>query len=172
MSLRHLKFSHFALAVCAALGLAGCQQSSKPAAAPIARAATPSDDELCQKLDQALDFTYENRHLNTRDHAGWQVVHGILAFQQAYKIENNEGKLVPAIEYLMGGGRLKGFDLRLGDVLDPATGRRGVKALLDPGTKTGQGHADQWLGYMSQCAIPPEQKVMVEGQELTVRDWI
>lgn len=169
--LRRREFLCSAVAAATAWVVTGCDRTSEPKPQVVASASLPSDDELCQRIDEALDFTYEQRLLNTDDHAAWQVVHGILAFQKAYKISHN-GEKVGALDYLLDGGRLTGWTMRIGDELDPATGRRGVKAVIEPGSKTGQGHPDQWLGYMSQCGIKPDRTVVVEGQELTVQDWI
>ena len=48
---------------------------------------------------------------------------------------------------------MKGWNLRRGDLLDESTMRYGIKSLLESGTKTGQGHTDQWLGYLSDCQL-------------------
>ena len=60
----------FALASCAFLP--GCgKQAEKPIEASL-----PADDQLRDRLDHALEFTYTKRHLNTTDQAAWQIVHG------------------------------------------------------------------------------------------------
>jgi hypothetical protein len=61
--------------------------------------------------------------------------------------------------------------LRRGDLLDEATGRRGVKSLVDE-DKKGQGHVDQWLGYLSDCRLPLDQTIIVEGETHTIADYI
>jgi hypothetical protein len=48
----------------------------------------------------------------------------------------------------------------------------GVKAVVEPGTKTGQGHEDQWLGYMSQSGLALEHPLRVGTDEYTLRDLV
>jgi hypothetical protein len=59
---------------------------------------------------------------------------------------------------------LKGWDLRPGD--------KGVIAVLAPGSKEAQGHPDQWIGYLSQCNLPPDEKLVVQGKEYSLGDLI
>ena len=59
----------------------------------------------------------------------------------------------------------------LGAILDPETGRRGVKTYI-AGDKMGQGHTDQWMGYLSDCKLSLDEKIIVEGEEHTVADYI
>ena len=51
-------------------------------------------------------------------------------------------------------------------------GDHGLEAVLEAGSKTGQGHEDQWLGYLSQCGITPDEPIVVGGQTYKVRDLI
>ena len=44
--------------------------------------ALPTDEELQRQLDDVLDFTFEQRHLDLKQHAAWQILHGVLAYQQ------------------------------------------------------------------------------------------
>jgi hypothetical protein len=144
----------------------GCSRGEKPAApavTPGTAVALPSDEELHKRLDAVIEFSRDGRHLNTRDHAAWQVVHGALEFGRAFQIEH-EGKLVGALDYLMAGGKLRGWDLRKGD--------KGVVAIVEPGSKSGQGHPDQWLGYLSLCGLSPQDKLVVGGEEFTVNDLV
>src|SRR5947207_2296311 len=70
---------------------------------------TPLDEStLCEQLDRASDFAFARRHLNTADHAAWQVVHGLLLYGRDFQIKH-DGKLVGALDYLLGGGSLKGW---------------------------------------------------------------
>jgi hypothetical protein len=45
-------------------------------------------------------------------------------------------------------------------------------AVLEAGSKTGQGHQDQWLGYLSQIGLNPEEPIVVAGQTYAIRDLI
>lgn len=145
---------------CCTVSLAGC---SKPEAPQTTQAKLPSDDELRDRIDRAVDFTAANRHLDTKDQAAWQVVHGALAYGRDFQIYH-DGQLVGALDYLLGGGQLRGWVLRKGD--------HGLEAVLEAGSKTGQGHEDQWLGYLSQAGLTTDQKITVEGQDFTVNDLI
>ena len=139
--------------------LAGCSEPA-PKVEP---AKLPADDELRDRIDRALTFTRENRHLNTKDQAAWQVVHGALVYGRDFQIYH-EGELVDALDYLLKGGQLRGWTLRKGD--------RGLEAVLEAGSNTGQGHEDQWLGYLSQCGLSPDEEIVVGGETYTVRDLI
>src|SRR5947207_2567117 len=91
----------------------GCYQSNLNREVPIEAAAkadtTPDSDKVLAKLDEALDLTFEKRRLSLRDNAAWQIVHGILAFDRAFKIEDKQGQMVPALEYLLNGGEMDGW---------------------------------------------------------------
>ena len=107
----------------------------------------PDDDAVRDRIDEVLDFT-EARHLVANQHAAWQIVHGILAFGPNLRIDV-DGKLVPALDWLLSGGRLTGWNLRPTE--------HGLEAPLESGSQTGQGHEDQWLGYLCQCDLSPDQ---------------
>lgn len=112
------------------------------------------DEELKASIDKVLEFT-ERRHMNTKDHAAWQIIHGIVGFQDGLMIEH-EGKLVSALDYILDGGTLNGFTLR------PT--QTGLDALVEPGSKTGQGHPDQWLGYMSLAGVEWDDPIVWNGK--------
>jgi hypothetical protein len=124
----------------------------------------PDQESLRERIDRAIEFTKNNRHLSVGDQAAWQIVHGALAYGPEFEIYV-DGKLTPAIDYLLKGGKLRGWDLRKGD--------RGVVAVLEPGSKMGQGHPDQWLGYLSQAGLTLDDKVTVaSGEVFTVHDML
>jgi hypothetical protein len=138
---------------------AGCSRPEPK----ITQAPLPSDEQLRDRLDRAIEFTYANRHLNSKDQAAWQIVHGALAYGRDFQIYH-DGKLVGAMNYLLDDGQLRGWTLRKGD--------HGLEAVLEAGTKTGQGHEDQWLGYLSQVGMSIDQPIKVAGEDYTVRDMI
>jgi hypothetical protein len=147
------------LVVCVVLATIGC---SKPAP-KYAELKIPGDDELRDRIDRAVDFACKNRHMSTQDQAAWQVVHGALAYGRDLQIYH-DGKLVGALDYLLGGGTMRGWTIRKGD--------HGVLAVQDPGSKTGQGHPDQWLGYLSQCGLTVDEPIVAEGQKYKISDLI
>ncbi|MEX2027634.1 MAG: ADP-ribosylation factor-directed GTPase activating protein isoform b [Pirellulaceae bacterium] len=146
---------------------AGCEHAPTVAApAPL-----PSDDELRQSLDDAIDFTRQKRRLDVKDQAAWQIIHGALAYKRDFPVLV-DGQDVSAVDYVLQGGQMNGWNLARGDLLDEKTGRYGVRALYEPGTKTGQGHYDQWMGYLSDAGLKLDEPVMVEGKPHTVEDYI
>ena len=130
--------------------------SSVAAAAPL-----PSDSQLEAELDQVIDFTRE-RHLSPQVNNAWQIVHGVLCYGNELKLNNN-GKLVPAVDFILGGGQFKGWNLQ------PA--EKGLTSVMDPGTKVGEGHKDQWIGYMSQAGVSLDHPILAGTRTFTVRDW-
>jgi len=130
----------------------------------------PSQDEIKRQVDDALDFTY-TRRLDTKVNAAWQIIHGCIPYKQEFLIRHN-GEDVKAIEFLFGGGTVEGWEFEPGIVLDPATGRRGLRAIPRPGSNRGQGHEDQWLGYLSGCHMPLDTKITVNGEAYTLDDYL
>ncbi len=131
----------------------------------------PAGVDLCQMLDEAIDDAYLQRRLNLRDHAAWQIVHGILAFEHDFMIEDHQGQLVPALDYLLNGGEMKGWVLRPSDSTN-ADGRPGLIAVLDAGSTIGQGHADQWLGYLADCSLPVDQVIKIGARDFSLADLL
>jgi hypothetical protein len=165
----------------AALALTGCETAPEPQ--PIAvnkpviddtgapKKPELSDEELKKQIDDALDYTYENRRLDLKDQAAWQMIHGALAFKRDFLVRDGD-KDVSALTHVLNGGKMRGWNLVKGDLLDEKTGQIGVRALLEEGTKAGQGHTDQWLGYLCDCGMPLDEPVMVEGEKFTLNDWL
>ena len=149
--------------------LSGCSSSNKEGATdptthvvnrPVSSDVT--NEELVESLDDVIDFT-QRRHLSAVDHNAWQIVHGMLAFSHDLQLEA-DGKVVPALDWILAGGSIKGWTM--------APGEKGLEAVLDPGSKVGQGHEDQWLGYLSQCEIDPETPLVIHGMKYKVGDLI
>jgi hypothetical protein len=134
----------------------------------------PSDTEILKQIDDALEYTYDHRRLSvgstSNDQAAWQIVHGALAFKREFLVSDG-GKDVSAVEYVLRGGKMKGLDLRRGDLLDESTKRYGIATVIAE-DKMGQGHADQWLGYLSDCHLPLDEPIVVEGEKHTIADYI
>jgi hypothetical protein len=160
------------------LVLAGCgsQGGSVTEATPVASGgaadakALPSDEEILKQIDDVLEWTYEHRRLSVNEQAAWQIIHGALPYKREFLVSDGT-KDVSAVNYVLAGGKMPGWNLRRGDLLDEQTMRYGVKSLVEE-DKKGQGHCDQWLGYLSDCQLPLDEKVIVEGHEHTIQDWI
>ncbi len=173
-------------------GLVGCgsktdgTSSVDAATTPVANrasvgdsAALPSDSEMLRQIDDALEYTYDHRRLSvgstSNDQAAWQIVHGALAFKREFLVSDG-GRDVSAVAYVLRGGKMKGLDLRRGDLLDSndsdkSTKRYGIATVIAE-DKMGQGHADQWLGYLSDCHLPLDEPIIVEGEKHTIADYI
>ncbi len=131
----------------------------------------PSDDELKQMLDAELEFACHGRRLNLKNHAAWQIVHGALAYGHDFLITDNDGKDVSALAYLLSGGRMTGWTMEPGVSLgDPP--RPGLRAIVESGSKTGQGHADQWLGYLADVGMKLDQEIKAAGRDFTIEDYL
>lgn len=134
----------------------------------------PSDADLLKQIDEALDYTFDHRRLSVgqtaNDQAAWQIIHGALAFKREFLVRDGD-KDVSAVDYILGGGSMKGLALRRGDLLDEGTQRFGIATVV-ANDKMGQGHIDQWLGYLSDCKLPLEQPLVVEGRQHTLADYI
>jgi hypothetical protein len=156
--------------ICLLLALAstGCNQAESSPGAGLtsvsSATATPaSAEDLKTRIDRALAYNVEHRHMDQGTNAAWQVVHGILVYGpdlQMYK----DGKLVSALDYLLRGNPLNGWNLRPAD--------HGVMSVLEAGSKTGMGHPDQWIGYLSQCGLSLDEPIMVGGKEYKVGDLL
>ena len=169
-----------AVLVVVLLGGGGCDRNPSTADsaaaansqnAAAASDAVPGDRELRQAIDDVLDYTFEKRRLDIKDQAAWQIIHGALAFKRAFLV-HADGKDVSAVDYALQGGQMPGWNLARGDLLDEKTQRYGVRALYEPGTKTGQGHYDQWMGYLSDAGLKLDEPIVCEGKPHTIEDYI
>ena len=152
------------------LPMLGCGRGT-PASSPAAP--LPDISRLCSRIDAALVHAREARRLDASVHGAWQVVHGILAFGPDLPLVHDNAES-SALDYLLGGGRLTGWILR--------PGHPGVIAVVEPGSTLGQGHPDQWLGYLSQCGVrtdgsgpaglPLDTPLVVAGRDFTLADLL
>jgi len=155
----------FSLITFLVVAVSGCSKGSQPSqsgAEPVSKAALPSDDELRQRVDNVLRMTL-NRHLDVNKHAAWQIIHGILGYGRALQVYD-QGQLVPAVDWLLAGGRLRGWDLR------PTP--HGVEAVLGPGDRAGMGHEDQWLAVLAQLDLEWDDPIVVAGQTYKIGDLV
>ena len=133
--------------------------------------ALPSEEALCKTLDETIELTRQ-RKLSPQVNNAWQIVHALLAYGDELELDERDSKqVVPALSWLLAGGKVKGWTL--------APGEKGLEAILEPGEKIGQGHEDQWLGYLAHCGValngpgvPLDREIMVSGQKFTVRDLL
>ncbi len=159
------------LAVVSCLLLAGCKPTLDEEADPHALVTeTTDEDALRAELDEVLRFTLEERQLSLEKHAAWQILHGALAYQREFPVADAEGKEVSAVDHLLNGGGMRGWTV---EVIDhEATGEKGLRAILEQGSRTGQGHADQWFAVLAQCGLPQDQVIRVGSQSVTMSDFV
>ena len=158
-----------ALLVAVAVPL-GCYRPNTPNTPPTRPpGSTPTLSNTRQRVDRVLDSVLHQRALNADVHAAWQVLHGALAYGRDFPLTVQEKK-VSAVDYLLDGGRLNGWQFTPGDRLD--NGAVGLRAVLQPGSSSGQGHADQWLAVLAQCGLPLEQKLTIQGSDYQLEDYL
>lgn len=125
---------------------------------------------LQARLHQVLASAQENRSLSSDENAAWQIMHGVVPYGQDLEIETPDRGRIGALEYAFSGGLIRGLELMPGDIL-PSTGRRGLKARLEPGSYVGQGHVDQWIAIMAMANIPADTTIQLGDHVFTVEDW-
>lgn len=164
-----LSSCHFVLCALCLLLASGCGDQPSPNA-PLDEVGirfTSADvmpaAKLQDRVDRVLKFT-EERYMRPESQAAWQIMHGILAYKTELLIYNEKGELVPAVDWLVKGGNLRGWTVRHGD--------RGLSAVVESGTKAGQGHKDQWLAVLAQCQLPADQKIVVGNRTYTMQDMV
>ncbi len=151
----------------------GCGSDVTAPAKPSATETTPAsntakpaaslDDVLRDRLDAAIAAAGKRKlkYGDGEGNAAWQVIHGVLAYGPDLLLDYN-GADVPALDHVLSGGTLTGWRLRAGE--------KGVISEVEPGSKTGQGHKDQWLGYLSACNIAPDHPLIVGGKQFKFVD--
>ena len=165
------------ITACCALVFAGCP--GQPVALPLPDSsvrdsgATPTENQdpsVVNLAQKTLDANLAERTLMSDLHGGWQILHGVLAYGNDFEIETPVGRR-SAVSYLLSGGRIDGFDPRPGNMLgDPP--RLGLRMELQPTTKVGQGHRDQWLAVLAQCGLTLDETVRSGTNEFTIGDWL
>jgi hypothetical protein len=157
----------------ALLCFAGCEDSTVPqpatslgAAANTPTSASPAalhgDDALKARLDDVIAFT-RDRHLDPQRNNAWQIIYGVLAYGNDLQL-SVDGKLYPAVDWILDGGQFKGWNL--------VPAEKGVESIMDPGNKVGEGHEDQWIGYLSQTGVSLDHPVRVGDRSFKVRDML
>jgi len=155
-----------------AFAFTGCPVPITPVSMTDAIVQSSVDDSAAvqERVSRTLAKNFRDRGLSTDQHGAWQVLHGILAYGQDFVIQTSGGP-VNAVEYLLGAGTLDGFTPRAGDLIGTPP-RRGLKAELQPESKIGQGHRDQWLAVLVQSGITDDESIKTIDGEFTLRDWI
>lgn len=171
MHLLSFRAALLSLGFVSVLCCASCSSKVPSGDLTAAKGDADSEEALRKQLDEVLEYTCQNRRLDVSVQNAWQIIHGALAFGKEFMVLS-DGKEVSVIDYIMGGGKIKGWNLQKGDLLDEKTKRYGVRAILEPGTMAGQGHTDQWMGYLADCHLAPTQEIIVEGEKHTLEDYL
>lgn len=129
----------------------------------------PPKEVLQKQLDDILDFTFQQRRLTLEQHAAWQILHGALVYQRDFLVYD-QGQPVSAIDHLLAGRSMRGWNLE--PVSHGLSDQRGLRVIMDEGSKAGQGHADQWLAVLAQSGLPPTQTIVVDGNQYTIADLV
>lgn len=131
---------------------------------------SPADSQqLRTRIDRVLASGLTDRRLSTSVNAAWQIMHGVICYGHDLQVETADGNTVSALDHAFHEGTMRGWHLMPGDALP--SGRRGVKALLEPGSYIGQGHVDQWIAICAMAGLPETDQVVVEGKTYTLKDW-
>ena len=149
----------------------GCLNSEPPRSVARPQTAATEVAQLAERVDQILDYTLKRRRLNTDTQAAWQILHGVLAYGKNFPVDHGESTS-GVVDFLQRGGNIRGFELQPGRILDESSERRGLVAVMQPGTKAGQGHHDQWLAILAQSGLTLTDTILADGQKFTVSDFV
>jgi hypothetical protein len=139
--------------------LSGCQ----PQITQTPRSRQVSDSgSIAALIDRTLEFNGSKRVLSVERNAALQVAYGAVAYENDLKIQF-QGKEVPALDRLFQGGQMRGWELSTGPVR-ASTKRPSVQAYVEAGSYVGQGHVDQFLGYLSQATLPLDTPIQIKDQ--------
>ena len=160
---------HYTLLTLFACGLmAGCPLVREPIEPVVSEPDTA--EPLRELITRTLDENLQNRALSTKTHGAWQILHGVLAYGDQFTIETPEGQK-PAVEYLLDGKAVNGFEPTVGDFIGDSQ-QTGLRMEMQPGTKTGQGHRDQWLAVLAQCDLPLDTQLRSGSESFSIADWL
>ncbi len=124
---------------------------------------TPKLDALRRKIHKTLAI-YQKRHLNSRDHSPWEVMHGFIAFNVHTKLrrERPDGEAVNAVGWMLWGGRCRSqMMLTLRNGRPHAEEGVGV-----------QGHPGQFMAILAQSRVSARTPMRIDGKEFTLQDLI
>ncbi|MEO1527742.1 MAG: hypothetical protein AAFX06_20120 [Planctomycetota bacterium] len=148
--------------------LTGCPLSV-PETLPSLEAETSNDEPSVRTLvAETLEYERRTRGLSTMVNGAWQIFHGILAYGNEFEIDTPDGR-VAAVEYFASGGTCDGFRPQPGNRFGE---RIGLRVELQPLSKVGQGHRDQWLAVVAQAGVLVDDEWSVDGRTYRISDWL
>ena len=153
-----------------ALLTTGCPLSIPEALPESESEANGSSQSITALVADTLQTEKETRGLSTTVNGAWQIFHGVLAYGSDFEIDTPEGRR-PALDYFTGGGTCAGFRPSVGNQISD-TERFGLRVDIEPSTKVGQGHRDQWLAVVAQAGLPINASWFVSDETFTTDDWM
>ena len=130
----------------------------------------PISESLSALVSRTLEQNLRQRELSSSTHGAWQVLHGILAYGPNFELQTPTGSQ-PALDYLLSGQSVGGFDAEQGDQFGDQK-RPGLRMAMQPSTKIGQGHRDQWLAVIAQSGLPLSTEIQGQAHTFTLDDWM
>jgi len=128
-------------------------------------APAPVVDPVVVKVNEAIRIN-ELRYLNVDEHTPWQIMHGILAYRNAYQLRSSKGK-ISAIDFISNEARFRGdywFE-------KTAFGGRGHPFNGTP--YHFEGHVNQFLAILTMCNLPIDHQFVVrDKQVVTMQDMV
>lgn len=125
---------------------------------------------ILQLVTKTIEQNQRTRTLSVDKHGAWQILHGVLAYGRDFEVQTPDGP-APVVDYLLGGGRILGFEPYLGASLGESK-RPGLRLELAPDNKVSQGHRDQWLAVLCQTNLTLETELKSGDHVFTVADWL
>jgi len=156
------------IVLAAAVLATGCPLSGVPLVPIVVE--PESQQPLSQWVEQTLRENLDERWLSTETHGAWQIMHGILAYGHDFMVRTPAGEQA-ALAYVLRGGTIRGFEPQRGDRLGPNE-RLGIRLDIDPSSKVGQGHSDQWLAVLLQCGLDADTEIRADEHTFTMLDWV
>jgi hypothetical protein len=133
--------------------------SASPSPPPL----SPELEALREKLRQTLSL-YAPKHLNTRDHSSWEVMHWIIAYGTDAQLFRGgpSGPPVNAIGWSCYNGPCRGEQM-----LYLNNGK--LAARRGPGV---QGHDGQFLAILAQARVKRDYPMLVDGKTFAIADLV
>ncbi len=150
-------------------GLTSHETDSNKSGVPLDDRNTPSEP-LADLVSRTLKQNLSQRTLSSSTHGAWQVLHGILAYGAEFEIQTPTGPQA-ALAYLLSGQAVAGFEVEQGDKFGTEK-RVGLRMAMQPSTKIGQGHRDQWLAVIAQSGLPLDTPIKGKTHTFTLEDWM
>lgn len=159
-------------AIASATLLTGCPLSipeSLPDAGETTGDEAVDSGSVADVVARTLDHERRTRGLSTMVNGAWQIFHGILAYGRDFEIDTPSGRIA-AVDYFAAGGSCNGFRPQPGDSFENQ--RVGLRVEMQPLSKVGQGHRDQWLAVVAQAGLKLDASWLADDRDYLISDWL